>query len=164
MAFIKEARWMNDAAQKNIQFSYTENETTKTINVPIIVTARTLDSIEITSLAQKTEYIEGEYLDILGLQVIAHYLDSEDGVVTSWTHYKQNALTTNDTEVVISYEESGIPKTVSFAIVVKTLLVVDAEVGKVIAIINTLPEIVNITLTNQSAVEYAQSLYDALIT
>jgi hypothetical protein len=142
--------------------TYVENEVTKTVNVLITVTARTLTDITIASPATKLTYNEGEYLDILGLFITAEYSDAPNAVVTSWSVDKINALTTADTAVTITYVESGVMKTVTYDITVNAVEVIEAEVQAVITAITSLPSVENLALSDKPALLYVGGLYSVL--
>ncbi len=150
---------INDSS---VTITYTENGITKSAVLEITVTSRTLSEIAIIKSADKLEYTEGEYFDILGLSVLAKYSDSPDAITKRWQHNKSEALTTNDEDVVITYTENGITKTTTFAITVLPAVFVDPDVREVIEIINILPDEESLTLSDEGAVRYAGDLYVAL--
>lgn len=102
---------INDSS---VTITYTENGITKSAVLEITVTSRTLSEIVIIKSADKLEYTEGEYFDILGLSVLAKYSDSPAAITKRWQHNKSEALTTNDEDVVITYTENGITKTTAY--------------------------------------------------
>ena len=55
----------------NIEISYTHDDVSKTINLPIVVGAKSLQDIEIERV--QSSYIEGQVFDSANLRVIAHY-------------------------------------------------------------------------------------------
>ncbi|MDR2267379.1 MAG: hypothetical protein LBE09_07370, partial [Christensenellaceae bacterium] len=147
---------------KIISVSYTENDVTIKANIEITVTPRNLVGVTITSPALKIDYIEGEYLDILGLIIEAHYSDAPSAVIRTWCHDKENALGVIDTQVTISYSEGGVTKSTSFEISVVKPIIIDEDVKTVIAAINLLPDIINLSLDDSDDVQYAKGIYDAL--
>jgi hypothetical protein len=145
-----------------VTVSYTRNGVTRTAEISITVTARSLTGIRITRPTVKTEYNEGEYLDVLGIEITASYSNSPDAVVYGWAHDKPNALALSDATVTVTYTENGLTETVSFAIVVNAVVVISPEAQAVIGVIDALPEVQSLTLANADAVAYAEGLYNAL--
>lgn len=77
-----------------------------------------LTSIKITVPPTKTTYEEGENFNKTGMVVTAVYSDNTEKAVTDYTFAPSDALCTSDTEIVISYTEKGVTKTVSVGITV----------------------------------------------
>ena len=75
-----------------------------------------LTDITVTTLPQKTEYTEGESFDKTGMVVTAHYSDGSTRIVADYTIDKTGALKVTDTEILITYAEKGIEKTIAVAI------------------------------------------------
>lgn len=98
-------------ATSNVTISYVENGITKTVIQPIIVHAKELSSITITTAPTKTEYHEGENFNATGMVVTAIYSNGTTAVVNS-TVANGNNLSTETNSVTISYTEDGITKTV----------------------------------------------------
>ena len=73
-----------------------------------------LESIEITTVSNKTTYIEGDIFNTEGMVVTARYIDETSEIINSYTVSPSIALTIEDTEVTITY--GG--KTVTQAIIV----------------------------------------------
>ena len=146
---------------QSIVITYTENGCTKLTTLDIDVLPRTLVNIFISTAATKLNYVEGEYLDILGLSITAEYSDAPAAVVVGWVTDKANSLTLNDTRVVVSYTESGITKTVEYPIIV-TALQLDAQVIRVIEAINSLPKLNELALTDESSLIYVGDMYTSL--
>ena len=93
----------------------TTEDTTITIAVgditttqEITITEDNMESIEITTPPTKTEYEAGEYFDPTGMVITATFLSGKTLVLTEDLNYSpalDKALTTDDTEVTISYFE-----------------------------------------------------------
>ena len=99
--------------------SYNAGEATATITVnPALV----LSSIAVTTAPTKTTYNEGETFDPTGMVVTATYTDNSAEAVTGYTCSPDGALTTSDTEITISYTESGVTKTTTQAITVNEVV------------------------------------------
>ncbi len=99
--------------------SYNAGEATATITVnPALV----LSSIAVTTAPTKTTYNEGETFDPTGMVVTATYTDATQNAVTGYTYSPNGALTTTDTEITISYTESGVTKTTTQAITVNEVI------------------------------------------
>ena len=78
-----------------------------------------LDSIEITSMPTKNEYLAGETLDPAGLEVTAHYTGGkEDKVLTEEEYLLQtpDMSAAGTKTVTVSYEEAEITKEATFEI------------------------------------------------
>ena len=99
--------------------SYNAGEATATITVnPALV----LSSIAVTTAPTKTTYNEGESFDPTGMVVTATYTDNSTEAITGYTCSPDGALTTSDTEITISYTESGVTKTTTQAITVNEVV------------------------------------------
>ena len=146
--------------------SYAENGVAKTFDVNIVVTARTLASVTISQNPSKLNYKAGEYVDLSGLVVMAHYADSTSVAILNFAFDKHDPLTVHDTQITISYIETAIIKTVSIAIVV-TPDTITQNVRNLIDVIDALLAIEHITEANLAAVimaeSYAHGLIDSLM-
>ena len=87
-----------EAGTENITVSYGG----VTAEVDITVKKVEVDSIEITTPPDKTEYTAGENFDIGGMVITAVYNNGNREQVTGYTYTGQN-LTTSDEYVIISY-------------------------------------------------------------
>lgn len=144
-----------------VTISYTEGGITKTANFIINITYRELDYIEVMTEPAKVIYTEGEYFDIMGLTIMAHYENSAAAQVQAFTHNKQGiALTTLDTQVVLEYTENGVSKNAAVQIQVIEQQQQDQAIAFMITSINALPQPQNITLQNKTAIEYLLSVYE----
>lgn len=83
-----------------------------------VVPEEELAEISITTVPNKTEYIEGQTFDKAGMVVTARYNDGTSKTVTNYTVTPNGALTTSNNKVIISYTENGVTKTVDQAITV----------------------------------------------
>jgi len=66
---------------------------------------KALESISITSMPTKTEYVEGEFFDRTGMVVTATYSDSTTSNVVTYTVDKTAALQLTDTMVTVTYQK-----------------------------------------------------------
>lgn len=92
-----------------------------TYYVSTIPTAKSLQSIAVTTTPTKTEYNSGDHLDRTGMVVTATYEDGSTSNVTAsvTTDFDEAAFTTVGTQTVtISYTELGVTKTASFEVTV----------------------------------------------
>ena len=106
-------------AQQAESASHNAGEATATITVePALV----LSSIAITTPPTKTTYNEGETFDPTGMVVTATYTDNSTEAVTGYTYSPDGALTTDDTEITISYTENDVTKTATQAITVNEVI------------------------------------------
>lgn len=80
--------------------TFTYGNFTTTLNISVSENA--LTGIEITTQPTKVEYKDGETFDPTGMVVTAHYADESTAEVTEYT-YPTDPLTTEDTEVTITY-------------------------------------------------------------
>ena len=107
---------------KKVTISYTEGNITKTAEINITVNAtpppvgKTLTSIEITKMPNKTVYNEGEKFDPTGMEVTAIYSDGSKENINSYNCFPITALTTNHTYVTVTYTENGRTATVKVQI------------------------------------------------
>lgn len=86
--------------------------------------------IEILSGPSKTEYVAGDAFDPSGMQVMAVYIDENSGEekridVTAAVTAPSEPLEEGQTEVTISYSESGVTKSKSVAVTVAAAVVPD---------------------------------------
>ena len=85
--------------QESVEISYRG----RSVEVPITVTfVLMVTSIEVEQMPTKTTYVVGETFDPTGMVVTAHYADESTAEVTEYT-YPTDPLTTEDTEVTITY-------------------------------------------------------------
>lgn len=70
-----------------------------------------LESITITKVPTKIEYVEGEKFDKTGMEVTAKYSDGTTRIVTNYTVNPNGVLSVNDKKVTISLTENGVTKT-----------------------------------------------------
>lgn len=103
-----------------ITVSYTEGNISKTCVQPIKVLR--LDSLVITTPPAKTAYLYGEEFERDGMVISAVYEDGSMRVVSGWSYTPVEALTLSDSNVVISYAEGDLVKTVHQAITVTNTL------------------------------------------
>ena len=89
------------------------------VTCSIFVSSRTLTELVIRSPIQKTEYVEGEKIDLRGLSVDAVYDNGERIPVSNYASSPEKA-SVNDREIQISYEG----KSVSIPIEVQPLTIV----------------------------------------
>ena len=120
----------------NIQVSYTEDSISKSATIaisvanPTVTPTKTLSSISATKT--KTSYNVGETLDTNDIAVTAHY---SDGTIANVTN--ASVITTNNVDmsaegnynIDISYTEDGITKTVTIAISVVPVSIIDVGIG-----------------------------------
>lgn len=108
-----------------IDIAYTEDKVTRhakqdiTLNKSELQVPK-LQSLEITNPPAKTAYEEGETFDTTGMIVTAVYDDESKQIITNYTYTPTEALTSDITEVVISYTEGSITKEVKQTITVGT--------------------------------------------
>ena len=99
--------------------SHNAGEATATITVnPALV----LSSITVTTPPTKTIYEEGEDFDPTGMIVTATFNDNSTEAVTGYTYSPDDALSTSDTEITISYTENGVTKTTTQTITVNEVI------------------------------------------
>lgn len=78
----------------------------ETVEQAITVAALAVESIAITNPPTKTEYVEGEKLDMTGLEVTATYNNGDTKIVTgdcAFSPTLETALTQEDVSVTITY-------------------------------------------------------------
>ncbi|MCI7473123.1 MAG: S-layer homology domain-containing protein [Clostridiales bacterium] len=86
----------------------------------VTVEKKSLDSISITKQPEKTSYVSGETFSAKGMEVTAHYNNGTNAVVTDYTIAPDGPLSTNTTQVTVSYTEGEITKTAAVRIEVTT--------------------------------------------
>lgn len=101
-----------------VTISYTVGEVTKTAEQSI--TLISLDSIAVTTPPTETEFAEGADIDLTGMVVTATYTDTSTEEVTGYT-FAPTVMASDTTEVTISYTESGVTKTTTQAVTLKTV-------------------------------------------
>ena len=115
-----------------IQISWTDPEfgNTFTTTQAISVT-RVLSSIAVTSAPTKTEYNDGEALDMTGIAVTATYTSGATATVTgSVTFSPANGSTLSGVgtkNITVSYTENGVTKTATTSVTVKVKIVTFAS-------------------------------------
>ena len=107
-----------DVGDTKVTVAYTYKGVTKTDDQSIIVNAKKLSGIEITTKPAKKTYIEGTLFDPAGMVVTATYDNGKSEVVTGYTFAPSGELTTADTKVTVSYAFAGVTKTADLAITV----------------------------------------------
>ena len=70
-----------------------------------------LIGIEISNVADITEYVVGQVFDTTGMEVIATFDNETQEAITDYIVIPERVLTTEDTKVVISYTVNGVTKT-----------------------------------------------------
>ena len=103
----------NCSIKPNRDVHYNVCEITKTSSTDVV-----LQNIEITSPPNKTEYMAGETFDSTGLVVTADYSFGLSQIVTGYTFSPAGPLSGDTTEIIISYSEGGVLKTVTQPITV----------------------------------------------
>lgn len=102
-----------------VTLSYTENEVTQTC--PLSINVLALDHISITTDPSKTDYLEGENIDLDGIVVTAVWGTGETTIeeaITDFDFDKDLALRPTYTSFEISYTHKGITKAATFEITV----------------------------------------------
>jgi len=77
-----------------------------------------LNEIKVTTQPTKTTYVVGEKFDKTGMVVTAVYSDKTEKAVTNYTFAPTDELGVTDKEIVVTYTEKGVTKSVSVAITV----------------------------------------------
>ncbi len=81
-----------------------------------VIPAAELVNIEITTAPTKVNYFEGDALDLSGMVVTAHYDDSSSRVLNKseyTTNPADGAILTDETEVVVSYQDKSATQAIS---------------------------------------------------
>lgn len=81
-----------------------------------------LKSLLVTSQPTKTSYIGGEVFDPTGMTITGIYTNGSTKTITDYTYSPTGPLTENNTEIIVSYTEKNITKTVAVPITVETVL------------------------------------------
>ena len=92
---------------ESLTITYTKFSVTKTVNLTLIVSPRTLQSIEIQEQPTKIQYIQGQFFDKSGLKVTAHY-EYMDLDITNVVTYNTNKLMSSDQIITLMYSENNI--------------------------------------------------------
>lgn len=77
-----------------------------------------LSEIKVTTQPTKTTYVVGEKFDKTGMVVTAVYSDKTEKAVTNYTFAPTDELGVTDKEIVVTYTEKSVTKSVSVAITV----------------------------------------------
>lgn len=80
---------------------------------------KTITGIEVTTQPDKVEYIAGETFDPAGMIVTATYEDDSTAEITGYAISPSGELTTDVTEITITYTEGGVTVTATVAVTVK---------------------------------------------
>lgn len=128
------------------------------VNVEIEVDKKILISIMASGSPEKIVYTEGEYFDILGIEIYANYKNAPTELIYTWDYDKKNPLQIGDKEVTISYTLHGISKTITFSIVVNPAPVTSPEQEMIDKVIELLPPTDELTSDNLSVIDYALSV------
>lgn len=99
---------------KTITISYTQGGITRTATLTITVNAAVvLNSISIITPPAKRVYTAGESFDKTGMVVIANYSNNTYRIITDYTYSPAGALTTEDTQVIISYQGKSVSQDIT---------------------------------------------------
>lgn len=98
-----------------VEISYIFNGKTKTAKQDVSVKP-IVKSIEITTNPKQLSYIEEEKFNPEGMVVLATYSDNKQVNVSGYEWSPKRKLTTNDTEITISYTEDNITVTATIEI------------------------------------------------
>lgn len=114
-----------------VTVSYTEDGVTKTctFNVSVKDAVKTLDSISVTSMPDKTTYEIDEALDTTGLAVKAYYSDGTSKTVTNYTLGTFDSSTAGTKTILVSYTENGVTETATFTVEVEEAEEPASDVG-----------------------------------
>lgn len=148
-----------------VEVNYKHKEITQSTRFTIEIEHRTIESMQIVRLPEKTNYVEGDYFDLYGMQLKVFCKDSlafEPSGVEIVNGRKP--LTIGDDKVIINFEENGVVVNVQIDIHVTPALPIDTQVEKVINLIALLPQVSDLVLTDRQAVAYARSAYESLDT
>ncbi|MGN0782063.1 MAG: substrate-binding domain-containing protein, partial [Christensenellales bacterium] len=100
--------------------SYSEGETEKSAVVPVVVHRSGLCGLEITSLPNKTLYLEGEHFDKRGMVVTALYTDGAREEVKNYSFTPSGPLASSGsdgkTNITISLKQGAVLQTASLEI------------------------------------------------
>lgn len=78
--------------------------------IPIVVKPKTLQSLEITKYPDKLQYVEGQRLDLSGIEVIAHYEYIDNILDNEYYVNLDRTLMASDTEFIIVYTNGAVTK------------------------------------------------------
>ncbi len=115
----------------DIQVSYTEGKVTAEVPLTITVSKRTLQSIAITSVHHKTEYIQSESFSTEGLVVTATYDNGTTADVTASCQFDPAGPygDVGEKTVTVSYTEGEVTAEVPLKITVKELVLESVTIG-----------------------------------
>ncbi len=102
----------------------TYNKKTAKFNVTVVAPA--VDHLEITTEPTKTQYMEGEELDLTGLVVTAYYANETSAVITDYDVEGFDPTKTGEQTVTVKY--AG--KTAEFTVTVKPVEIIGIEITK----------------------------------
>lgn len=128
---MKEQKQENKKLSKNIKLLYAILAAFIAVIIIVIVVVvcvvpSKLEKIEISSLPNKTEYIEGETLETEGMVVKAHY-GKKSEVIHDYTVNKTK-LQLGDDKITVSFTNNKITKTAYFAVSVVAKSVTSLEI------------------------------------
>jgi hypothetical protein len=139
-----------EVGERTVIVSYTEGGVTLSMNIEILVVARSLVSIEITKQPSKLLYIERTSFDTMGLIVTAIYDNNEYEVIDVYSYDKAGLLALDDTEITVTYVENDILRTATINIIVleRSLIRIDIvePPAKTIYVIHTYFEVAGLVL------------------
>ena len=92
--------------------------------------AASLESIEVTSAPDKTQYVEGQKFDPEGMKITAVYSNGEEEEVTDYTFAPAGELKTTDTEITITYEGETVTQKITVSEKVVTSIEITAQPTK----------------------------------
>ena len=101
-----------------IDGNYIVFETDHFSEFAVIEVETVLDSIEISDLPAKTEYVIGEKLDLTGLKIIAHYSDGTSKAITDYNVGMVKFNSVGVKKVSVYYTFGSVTKTAEFEITV----------------------------------------------
>ena len=110
-----------------VTISYVLNGETKEIEIPITIVHREIVDISIAVLPAKLEYIEGDMLDITGLEVYAIYDNGDVVEIRDYDILPNENLTLEDKEIKIIY--NGFEKTIPITVNPRTIVGLDIQKG-----------------------------------
>ena len=95
---------------QQVNITYRENGigVSTTLSVTVL---NLLKNIVITTPPDETSYEIGDEINLNGIVVKAYYSDGSSKAITNYTYTPQTVSSADDTEITISYTESGITKT-----------------------------------------------------
>ena len=101
-----------------IDGNYIVFETDHFSEFAVIEVETVLDSVGISDLPAKTEYVIGEQLDLTGLKIIAHYSDGTSKAITDYNVGMVNFNSVGVKKVTVYYTFGSVTKTAEFEITV----------------------------------------------